>query len=122
MNESGKQCMLRCIPDEIDLFYFKTCIITHNNNVIEQNIKVSMFDILSVKEPHIVGAGSIKTWYKVALFKAPIWRVFKIYQNGWYEISEQLADMSILLPRLPYFVLCSGKTDDKQILIGVDSV
>ena len=43
----------RCIPDEIDLFYFKTCIITHNNNVIEQNINVSMFDILSVKEPHI---------------------------------------------------------------------
>ena len=42
----------RCIPDEIDLFYFKTCIITHNNNVIEQNINVSMFDILSVKEPH----------------------------------------------------------------------
>ena len=42
----------RCIPDEIDLFYFKTCIITHNNNVIEQNIDVSMFDILSVKEPH----------------------------------------------------------------------
>ena len=42
----------RCIPDEIDLFYFKTCIITHNNNVIEQNIIVSTFDILSVKEPH----------------------------------------------------------------------
>ena len=21
----------RCIPDEFDLFYFKTCIITHNN-------------------------------------------------------------------------------------------
>ena len=42
----------RCIPDEIDLFYFKTCIITHNNKVIEQNINVSMFDILSVKEPH----------------------------------------------------------------------
>ena len=42
----------RCIPDEIDLFYFKTCIITHNNNVIEQNINVSMFDNLSVKEPH----------------------------------------------------------------------
>ena len=42
----------RCIPDEIDLFYFKTCIITHNNNVIEKNINVSMFDILSVKEPH----------------------------------------------------------------------
>ena len=39
----------RCIPDEIDLFYFKTCIITHNNNVLEQNINVSMFDILSVK-------------------------------------------------------------------------
>ena len=37
----------RCIPDEIDLVYFKTCIITHNNNVIEQNINVSMFDILS---------------------------------------------------------------------------
>ena len=31
---------------------FKTCIITHNNNVIEQNINVSMFDILSVKKPH----------------------------------------------------------------------
>ena len=31
--------------------YFKTCVITHNNNVIEQNINVSMFDILSVKEP-----------------------------------------------------------------------
>ena len=42
----------RCIPDEIDLFYFKTCIITHSNNVIEQNINVSMFDILSVQEPH----------------------------------------------------------------------
>ena len=33
----------RCILDEIDLFYFKTCIITHNNNVIEQNINVFMF-------------------------------------------------------------------------------
>ena len=42
----------RCNPDEIDLFYFKNCIITHNNNVIEQNINVSMFDILSVKESH----------------------------------------------------------------------
>ena len=42
----------RCIPDEIDLFYFKTSIITHNNKVIEQNINVSMCDILSVKEPH----------------------------------------------------------------------
>ena len=31
------------IPDKIDLFYFTTCIITHNNNVIEQNIDVSMF-------------------------------------------------------------------------------
>ena len=41
-----------CIPAEIDLFYFKTCIITRNNNVIEQNINVSMFDILSEKEPH----------------------------------------------------------------------
>ena len=51
-----------------------------------------------------------------------MWRVFKIYQNVWYKISEQLADMSILPPRLPYFVLCSGKTDDKHILIGVDSV
>ena len=44
----------RCIPDEIDLFYFTTCIITHNNNVIEQNIDVSMFDILSAKKPHSV--------------------------------------------------------------------
>ena len=42
----------RCIPDEIDLFYFKTCVITHNNKVIEQNINISMFNILSVKEPH----------------------------------------------------------------------
>ena len=41
-----------CIPNEIDLFYFKTCIITYNNNVIEQNMNVSRFDILSVKEPH----------------------------------------------------------------------
>ena len=40
----------RCIPDEIDLFYFKTCIITHNNDVIEQNINVSMFEILSIKK------------------------------------------------------------------------
>ena len=40
----------RCIPDEIDLFYFKTCIITHNNNVIEQNINVYMFEILSIKK------------------------------------------------------------------------
>ena len=39
------------IPDEINLFYFKTWIITHNNNV-EQNIHVSTFDILSVKNPH----------------------------------------------------------------------
>ena len=42
----------RCIQDGNDLFYFKTCIITYNNNVIEQNINVSMFDILFVKEPH----------------------------------------------------------------------
>ena len=42
----------RCIQDEIDLFSFKTCIITHKYNVIEQNINVSMFDILSVKELH----------------------------------------------------------------------
>ena len=41
----------RCILDEIDFFYFKTCVIMHNNNVIEQNINVSMFDILSVKKP-----------------------------------------------------------------------
>ena len=40
----------RCIPDAIDLFYFKTCIITHNNNVIEQNINVYMFEILSIKK------------------------------------------------------------------------
>ena len=39
----------RCIPHQIDLFYFKTCIITHNNNVTEQNINVSSFDVLSVK-------------------------------------------------------------------------
>ena len=42
----------RCIPDEIDLFCFKTCVITHNNNVIEKNIDVSMYDILSAKKPH----------------------------------------------------------------------
>ena len=47
----------RCMTSKIDVFrmkliYFKTCIITHNNSVIEQNINVSMFDILSVKEPH----------------------------------------------------------------------
>ena len=35
----------RCIPDEIDLFYFKTCNISHNNNVIEQNRNVFMFYI-----------------------------------------------------------------------------
>ena len=54
----------RCIPDEIDLFYFKTCIITHNNNVIEQNINVSMLDILSVKEPHIRLCFRIAQGYK----------------------------------------------------------
>ena len=43
----------RGIPDEIDLFHFTTCIITHNNNVIEQNIDVSMFDILSAKKTHM---------------------------------------------------------------------
>ena len=42
----------RCILDEIDLFYLKVCIITHNNNIIEQNIDVSTFNILSVKKPH----------------------------------------------------------------------
>ena len=42
-----------CIPDEIDLFYFTTCILTHNINVIEQSIDVSMFDILSAKKTHI---------------------------------------------------------------------
>ena len=42
----------RYIPKEIDLFYFKTCIITHYNDVSEQNINVSMFDILSVKKSH----------------------------------------------------------------------
>ena len=33
----------QCILDEIDFFYFKTCVIIHNN--------VSMFDIFSVKKP-----------------------------------------------------------------------
>ena len=42
----------RCIPDEIELFYFKTYVITHNNNIIEQNINVSTFDFLSVKKLH----------------------------------------------------------------------
>ena len=49
----------QCITSKIDVFwmkliyfFFKTCIITHNKNVIEQNINVSMFDIFSVKEPH----------------------------------------------------------------------
>ena len=51
----------RCIPDEIDLFYFKTCIITHNNNIIEQNINVSTFDILSVKKPHTLAMADF-TW------------------------------------------------------------
>ena len=60
MSQEGDECCTtsmhdiqnRFIPDEIDLFYFKTCIITHNNNVIEQNINVSTFDILSVRKPH----------------------------------------------------------------------
>ena len=77
LNESGKWCIMhnidvwhpnRCIPDEIDLFYFKTCIITHNNNVIEQNINVSMFDILSVKEPH-----KFCLWYKFANSPIGFW-------------------------------------------------
>ena len=49
----------RCMTSKIDVFrmkmiYFilRLCIITYNNNVIEQNINVSMFDILFVKEPH----------------------------------------------------------------------
>ena len=43
----------RCILDEIDLFYFTTCIKMQSDNVIsEQNIGVSMFDILSTKKPH----------------------------------------------------------------------
>ena len=46
----------RCLLDEIDLFYFTTFIITHNNNVIEQNIDVSMFDILAAKKPHTLEA------------------------------------------------------------------
>ena len=58
----------RCIPDEIDLFYFKTCILTHNSNVIEQNINVSMFDILSVKEPH-----KFCLWYKFANSPISFW-------------------------------------------------
>ena len=58
----------RCIPDEIDSFYFKTCIITHNSNVIEQNINVSMFDILSVKEPH-----KFCLWYKFSNSPISFW-------------------------------------------------
>ena len=61
----------RCIPDEIDLVYFKICIITHNNNVIEQNINVSMFDILFVKEPHIYSRAAFirgRCLFKIQLF------------------------------------------------------
>ena len=47
----------RCIPDEINLFYFTTFIITLNNNVIEQNIDVSMFDILAAEKPHNKASG-----------------------------------------------------------------
>ena len=60
----------RCIPDEIDLFYFKTCIITHNNNVIEQNINVSMFDILSVKEPHTLVSAENNRFFAFYLFRS----------------------------------------------------
>ena len=47
----------RYMTSKIDVFrmkliYFILRLITHNNNVIEQNINVSMFDNLSVKEPH----------------------------------------------------------------------
>ena len=52
MSQESNVCCTTSIYDIQNLFYFKTCIITHNNNVIEQNINVSMFDILSVKEPH----------------------------------------------------------------------
>ena len=106
MNESGKQCMLRCIPDEIDLFYFKTCIITHNNNVIEQNINVSMFDILSVKESHIVGAGSIKTWYKVALFKRQYGAYLKFIRMGGMRFRNnlQICQFCFLVCHILFFV------------------
>ena len=47
----------RCMTSKIDVFrmkliYFILRLVTHNNKVIEQNINVSMFDILSGKEPH----------------------------------------------------------------------
>ena len=45
----------RCMTSKIEvsrmkLIYLKTCMVTHNNNAIEQNIDVC--DILSVKKPH----------------------------------------------------------------------
>ena len=50
----------RCIPDEIDLFYFKTCIITHNNNVIEQNINVSHVRYFVRKRTSLLGLKNVE--------------------------------------------------------------
>ena len=51
MSQESDVCCTTSMYD-IQKTYFKTCIITHNNNVSEQNINVSMFDILSVKKSH----------------------------------------------------------------------
>ena len=68
----------RCIPDEIDLFYFKTCIITHNNNIIEENINVSMFDILSVKEPHTHNKSRNSSFIMSPVEATQVCRLFQI--------------------------------------------
>ena len=64
----------------------------------------------------------LKHGIKLHYLKRQYGAYLKFIRMGGIRFRNNLRiDISILLPRLPYFVLCSGKTDDKQILIGVDS-
>ena len=57
MSQEGDECCttsMHDIQNRCKLIYFilRLVFITHNNNVIEKNINVSTFDILSVRKPH----------------------------------------------------------------------
>ena len=63
----------------------------------------------------------LKHGIKLHYLKRQYGAYLKFIRMGGIRFRNNLRICQFLLPRLSYFVLCSGKTDDKQILMGVDS-
>ena len=71
-----------CIPDEVDLCYFRICIITHNNNLFNKTSMYSRLKFCPQKTP-IVKGRKIKSGYKQLLDEVfVISRIIKVEVSG----------------------------------------